>query len=324
MNTTRTLDRVVHLDERSRDFPITALVNTSAYKTTEWDCNTYNDQGTEGACVGFGWGHELASTPAPVPTNASQSLAIYRRAQQLDVWDGEAYSGTSVLGGAKAVAELRNNVGEPYLKEYRWAFGLSDLLLALSHQGPVVLGVNWYSGMFNVGPDGYLRVGGTLSGGHCLLALAVNLTLAEGFTGEPGDPSNLDLEKSYVVLHNSWGQDWGVGGKCKMTLLDIQRLLNEQGEACVPVLRSTDATVVVVPTEPTAPVEPTSPVQPIAPVEPIAPEEPIVSTQTFFSVSRTSTFHSNHPGLRKARIFNSYEEARRAGLRPCYICRPTP
>lgn len=315
MTTTRTLDRIVHFDERSRNFPITAVVNTSAYKTTVWECETYNDQGSEGACVGFGWGHELASTPAPVPTDYSKSLAIYKRAQQLDVWPGENYSGTSVLGGAKAVMELRNNVGEPYMSEYRWAFGLSDLILALSHQGPVVLGLNWYSGMFNTDTSGWLRVSGTLSGGHCLLALGVNVVLAPGFTGEPTMLEHLNLDASYILLHNSWGRDWGMGGKAKMSLRDMQRLLSEGGDACVPVVRSTDQTVVV-PTEPTGPSP--APVKPIKPIDPSAPKK------KFFAVARTNVFHDTHPGLRASREFDDFDEARRAGLRPCNICRPTP
>jgi hypothetical protein len=306
MTTTRVLDRRVQFDEKSRNFPITAVVNTSEYKTTNWECNTYNDQGSEGACVGFGWGHELAAVPAPVPTDYAKSLAIYKRAQQLDQWEGEAYSGTSVLGGAKAVAELRNNVGEPYLKEYRWAFGLQDLILALSHQGPVVLGLNWYSGMFNTDAQGYLRVTGELSGGHCLLAVGVNIVLAAGFTGTPTRLEHIDLDRSFVVLHNSWGQDWGVSGRCRMTLRDMQRLLSEQGEACVPVVRTTDATAVI----PTDPIEP-------APVKP-------KGRKRFFTVSRSSVFHSSHPGLREAKVFESYEEARKTGLRPCAVCKPTP
>ncbi len=112
------------------------------------------------------------------------ALAIYKRAQQLDIWPGENYSGTSVLGGAKAVKELKNNVGESYISEYRWAFGIEDLIRALAYQGPVVLGLNWYAGMFNSDTAGWLRVTGALVGGHCLLALGVIVIAAPGFDGQ--------------------------------------------------------------------------------------------------------------------------------------------
>lgn len=304
MTTTRTLDRVVHFDERSRNFPIRAVVNTNAFKTTTWECNTFNDQGQEGACVGFGWSHELASTPAPVPTNNTVAFSLYKRAQQLDPWPGENYSGTSVLAGAKAVQELKNNVGQSYIAEYRWAFGLPDLLLALAHTGPVVLGLNWYEGMFDTDPLGFLRRTGALSGGHCILALGVYIVLVAGFTGEPTQLSHLDLDNSYIVLHNSWGKDWGTGGKAKISLRDMQTLLAEDGEACVPMVRNVDAVI-----------SPTDPVPP-APVKPKGKGK-------FYAVRNSSVFHVNHPGIRENRVFASYAEARRLGLRPCAICRPT-
>ncbi len=316
MTTNRTLDRVVHFDERSRNFPIRAAINTGAFKTTTWDCHTYNDQGTQGACVGFGWSHELAAQPYPVPTNATLATQIYKRAQQLDVWPGEDYSGTSVLGGAKAVSELRNNIGEPYISEYRWAFGISDVLLALSHQGPVVLGLNWYSGMFDTDYYGYLRVSGSLAGGHCLLATGVNLEPAPDHEGEMTELSHIDPSGSYIILHNSWGKDWGVGGKARMTLQDMTRLLSEQGEACVPMVRAVDFVeppVIVVEDEPAEPDVPTPPPVP-------KPKK----QANFFSASRSNVFHGSHPGIRQQRKFSSYEEARRKNLRPCNVCRPQP
>ena len=299
----RTLDRLPQFDERSRNFPITAVVNTSVYTSKTWPCEIYNDQGEEGACVGFGWSHELASEPAVVPTNYDVAFALYKRAQALDSWPGDNYSGTSVLAGAKAVQELRNNVGVQYMPEYRWAFGLSDLLLALAHQGPVVLGLNWYTGMFNVDSAGYLRVSGDLAGGHCLLAVGVYIVSA---VAEPTSLDQIDLDASYVILHNSWGRTWGIGGKCKMTLRDMQRLLNEQGEACVQMVRNVDQ--VIVPADPVGP----SP----APVKP-------GKSKKYFSVRNSTVYHDFHPGLLKYKEFDSVAEARRLRLRPCSVCKPS-
>jgi hypothetical protein len=285
-----------------------ALVTNNVYQTKFWDCNTWNDQGNEGACVGFGWSHELAATPEVVPTNATIALSIYHRAQALDQWPGEAYSGTSVLAGAKAVSELRNNVGEPYLKEYRWAFGLSDLILALGNQGPAVLGLNWFTGMFSPDSNGFLHVTGNVEGGHCLLALGVYIVPKAGVTN-PTALSDLDLDKSYILVHNSWGQDWGQGGRAKITLRDMQILLDStnDGEACIPVVRTSD---VVAP-----PISPTDPKPNPAPVV------PKVETN-FFSVRRSNVFHDYHPGLKVYKTFSTREEAVKAGLRPCNVCRP--
>lgn len=306
-NETRTLDRVVSFDEKSRAYPIMGLLGAvNEYKTQVWDLNVWNDQGQEGACVGFGWSHELAATPEVVPTNATVALEIYHRAQKLDEWPGESYSGTSVLAGAKAVKERVNNVGTPYMSEYRWAFGLSDLILALGYQGPAVLGVNWYNNMFDTDANGYVHPTGGVAGGHCILALGVVVVPKPGVTN-PTALTDLDLDQSYIILHNSWGRDWGQNGRAKITLTEMQILLDNQGEACIPVVRTSDQSVVA----------------PVVPGPDPAPVKP-KNNKEYFAVARTYVFHGTHPGLRKARIFATYEDARKAGLRPCGICRPTP
>jgi hypothetical protein len=207
------LDRLVEFDQRSRAYPIRALVADKAPRSYHWSCDVWNDQGAEGACVGFAWSHELSARPVVQRTTETEARAIYHRARMLDVWPGENYEGTSVIAGAKAVQERGG------LVSYRWAFGLDDLLLSVGYRGPVVLGVNWYSGMWDTDAKGYIQVGGQLLGGHALLCRGVNI---------PG---------RYFTLRNSWGQDWGVGGDCRISFDHMARLLHEQGEACVPVRR---------------------------------------------------------------------------------------
>lgn len=208
------LDRIVQFDERSRDFPITSIIDETKPRTRWWRHTAKLDQGKEGACVGFAWAHELNASPIEVSgMDDAFAQRLYKRAQQIDEWPGEDYSGTSVLAGAKAVGELG------YLDEYRWAFGIDDVLLTLSHFGPVILGVNWYSGMYT--PDGnqYIRPSGYLAGGHAIMAIAYS------------------HEAQEIWLLNSWGRDWGWDGLCRMRVSDVVRLLNEKGEACVPVVR---------------------------------------------------------------------------------------
>lgn len=207
------LDRIVEFDETSREFPIRTLVPKKPRSYT-WRCDAWLDQGREGACVGFSWSHELAARPKPVGGLTDDfAHAVYKRAQKLDQWPGETYSGTSVIAGAKAVQELG------YVGEYRWAFGLDDLILAVGYAGPAVLGVNWYEGMFRPDEKGYIHPSGNLSGGHAILCHSVN------------------VKKRYFKLHNSWGSDWGNKGECFVSFDDMDRLLKEQGEACVPIQR---------------------------------------------------------------------------------------
>lgn len=231
----RTFDREVRFDERSRNFPITAGLTDYPLRGYTWSCDAYNDQGREGACVGFAWSHDLNARPYVVPADATVATAIYKRAQQIDEWAGEAYEGTSVLAGAKATKERLNATSQSYLEEYRWAFGTNDLLLALGYKGPAVIGVNWYTGMFDTDAAGYIRKTGSLAGGHAVLARGFAPIYLD--KNGPRNYSNLDKQKSFVLIRNSWGKTWGSNGDCKITIADLDALLREGGDACVPVLR---------------------------------------------------------------------------------------
>jgi hypothetical protein len=206
------LDRLPEFDERSRSYPIRGLVPQTPRSFT-WRCDTWLDQGTEGACVGHGWAHEAAARPVPRQVTSADAMAIYRRARQLDQWPGEDYSGTSVIAGAKATKE------RGWLREYRWGFSLNDALTAISRHGPCVLGLDWWTGMFAPDLNGQVHVTGRLEGGHCILAVGVN------------------VKRRTVTLHNSWGHGWGVGGRCFISWDDLGGLLADGGECAVPVLR---------------------------------------------------------------------------------------
>jgi hypothetical protein len=214
------LGRLTEFDERSRDFPIRALLEIRpAPRSYTWRCGVHLDQGQEGACVGFSWAHELAARPAVNAVDDVLARKIYRRAQELDQWPGSAYSGTSVLAGAKAVQEAGG------MAEYRWAFGLQDLVDGLGYAGPAVLGIDWHEGMFRPASDGRIRPTGPVLGGHAILAYRVVTPLR----GRPDQ----------IWLRNSWGPGWGVGGDAWLSWDDMAQLLDAAGEACIPVGRRT-------------------------------------------------------------------------------------
>jgi hypothetical protein len=162
------------------------------------------------------------------PADDALALSIYKRAQQIDQWEGENYSGTSVLAGMKAATEAG------YFDEYRWAFGVEDLVRAVGYHGPAVLGVDWYEGMFAPDGDGYLRMTGALAGGHAICMPGVRCIFPKGKTKVF---SNLDLDASWATLHNSWGANWGAAGRARISLRDLDALLKNGGEAAIPVLR---------------------------------------------------------------------------------------
>jgi len=173
--------------------------------------------------VGASCAHELIAKPKPVRgiTMKFAREQVYWEAQKIDPWPGGSYpgaspvyGGTSVLCGVKVLQKLG------YIKEYRWSFSLSDLILAVGHIGPAILGLVWYEGMFEPHSCGYLHIGGKVSGGHAILCRGVN------------------VKEGYFLLHNSWGAKWGKEGTAKVSFEEMQRLLKEEGEAVVPLVRA--------------------------------------------------------------------------------------
>lgn len=211
--TDRVFDRIPRFDERSRQYPIRTLLPARKPRSYTWGGAPHLDQGEEGACVGHGWAHEVAANPNGLPVTSKDAFAIYKRAQQIDDWEGEEYSGTSVLAGAKAVAE------RGWMAEYRWAFTLDDALSSLAWAGPIVIGVNWYEGMTDPNSKGYLKPSGELLGGHCVMVKGLNVAYKR------------------VIVHNSWGTSWGRRGDAYLSFTDFGRLQRESGEVCVPVKR---------------------------------------------------------------------------------------
>lgn len=211
-NVHRVLDRIAMFDDRSRDYPIRALLRADAKpRSYTWACAVHLDQGAEGACTGFAVSQEAAARPKVVSGITDEiGRVVYRRAQQIDEWPGENYEGSSVLAAVKAGTERK------WYSGYRWAFGEGDLSLAVGHYGPAVLGVNWYTSMFSPNAQGLIKIGGIIEGGHAILCNGYN------------------AKAQMYRLHNSWGANWGVRSACYIRAADIVRLLAEDGEACVP------------------------------------------------------------------------------------------
>ena len=218
------LDRQIQFDDRSRAYNVADLwaeartEQQTLPRSYTWSCDVNLDQGNEGACVGFAWTHEKAAKPR-VDRNVTNFLAseFYHRCLQVDEFPGEEDNGTSVLAGAKVAVERQ------WISEYRWAFGLTDALTALSRHGTVVFGLNWFSEMMRPNSDGFLKPRGQYEGGHAIMGRGVN------------------VRKRFVLLHNSWGSDWGGTefgpGTAKIDWDDLGMLLEAQGECCVPVVR---------------------------------------------------------------------------------------
>ena len=100
-------------------------------------------------------------------------------------------------------------------------FSLDDLVLAVGYKGPVVMGTNWYSSMWDTDDNGWFPEGvsGEVVGGHCWLVRGVNVTRKE------------------FLCRNSWGVNWGLYGDFRLKFDEMSQLLAASGEGCVPMGR---------------------------------------------------------------------------------------
>lgn len=236
------LDRIVQFDQRSRNYPIREVTvkNPRSY-TWRVDVPFLIDQGREGACVGFSVLNELQARPAEVRIGDAQqsnqyAVNLYYNAQRIDPWEGGAYpgaspfyDGTSVLAGVKVAQSLG------YFTEYRWAFGIEDLVYGVGHNGPAVIGIAWYETNYNPDADGFIWRKGQKVGGHAVLVRAIKCVWLPEAVSTPLSErtfGQLDLDKSYVTVRNSWGV-WGHNGSgdCYVTLRELSAWLQDQGEA---------------------------------------------------------------------------------------------
>lgn len=246
--TNKGLGRAYQQDLRSLNYLIRSQIEPSLVKKPRsytWYVPMTLDQGPDGACVGFGYSHELAARPQSVTgINYSFAMALYFDIQRIDPWVGgaypgaeEFYEGTSVLSGAQLLRE------RGFYTSYYWALTAREVAEGIAYKGPAVLGLNWHEGMFEPDANGFLNDTGPVYGGHCVLAHSVTIKykLSLKFWRER-TWDDVDWEKSYVTIHNSWGPSWGNNGTAKIRLSNLAGLLSRQGEACFPI-RSSKTTV---------------------------------------------------------------------------------
>lgn len=239
------LDRRYQLDWRSLDYPVGTDLIGRRPRSYTWNLSHWFDQGQEGACVAFALSHELSAKPQVV-VGVTEEFArgSYHQIQHIDEWLGcavgpeckisqstlrDKYEGTSVLAGAKYMTSLG------FYSGYRWGLSLEETVLGLGYDGPAVLGLDWSEGMFEPDEDGFLHPIGRWIGGHAIAAIGVKIKFKPGTWWRKRTWADVDLQRSYVLLHNSWGRSWGQDGRAKLSLADLGILLDRRGDAMFPV-----------------------------------------------------------------------------------------
>lgn len=208
----RKFGRTYIADERDEDFPIRAKATSRTnryWNNTGW----WGDQKATPLCVGYAFAHWYEDGPIthsakPVPVAKPQ--VVYDLAQELDEWEGTAYSGTSIRAGAKAMKVLG------YISEYRWTYDLPTMIATVLELGPVVVGTTWWSDMFVPNKAGVIRATGFVCGGHAYVINGVNVA------------------KKLFRLKNSWGKTWALNGSAFISFADMAMLIEQMdGECCL-------------------------------------------------------------------------------------------
>jgi hypothetical protein len=224
------LGRHVQHDPRSRGFPAPRAVAVASVVHHLYGRPL--NQGMLGSCTGNALTHTLNTLPRrqrPWKTRRVRSetdaINVYKLATELDDVPG-TYPPQDTGSTGLAVCKAGQQLG--LLDRYDHAFGLDHLLGAVQEVA-VIVGTNWYQGMFTPDADGFVApgVGDTVAGGHEYAVLGV------------------DVQAEFLWLVQSWGIGWGVtppwapgskwAGFFKLRFPVMERLLGEDGDCTVPV-----------------------------------------------------------------------------------------
>jgi hypothetical protein len=173
------------------------------------------DQGNTGTCVEHGWRSWAIAAPivSTRRVSAFPQYSLYREMITIDEWDDNDVDpdlefGTSVRAGAKVFRD------HGFLDVFRWSPNVETTVDLLAYETPIVIGVPWYTGMFEVDKNGFIDFGGRVEGGHCVCLI--------GWSQSRGAARGI----------NSWGS-WGQNGRFWILGEDLERWHREDGEFCI-------------------------------------------------------------------------------------------
>jgi len=208
------LGRHVKHDPRSLDFQ--AGLAPKIISVTHQATGLPLDQGKLGSCTANALCGALDSAPdfnGATTLNEGDAIRVYELETKIE---GKPYPPNDPGGSGLMVCKAAKQLG--MITAYHHAFGIQHALQALVMR-PVITGVNWYSSFDTPDPQTgmvQLTAGATVRGGHEIV-------------------DGIDADKQLVWFWNSWGTQYGLGGRFCMTFDTWDRLLQEQGDVTVPV-----------------------------------------------------------------------------------------
>lgn len=214
--TERTLDWRPKWDPRSNRhrLAVTPMCASLTYRNSIMRTKAqFLDQGSEGACTGFGEEHVRALSPYPQQSSDELARQVYHEARRQDEWEGEDYEGSSVNGAMKA-ARLMGLV-----KEWKWATTPQEARHGFSYHGAGEMGSWWYEGMWDTDANGFVHPTGAKVGGHAYAIAGYKMTPEWG---------------RIYRIENSWRRTWGDNGGAWLVEADFNALLADEGELAFP------------------------------------------------------------------------------------------
>lgn len=175
------------------------------------------DQGSLGSCTANALCGALDSAPdlrGTTTLNEANAIQVYELETKLE---GKPYPPNDPGGSGLMVCKAAKQLG--MITSYSHAFGIQHALEALVTR-PVITGINWYTSFDSPDPQTGLvaiAAGATIRGGHEIVA------------------DGIDANNQLVWFWNSWGTQYGLGGRFCMAFATWDRLLQEQGDVTVPV-----------------------------------------------------------------------------------------
>jgi hypothetical protein len=212
----RRLGRHVEHDPRSRALEFSAERAPQIVSVRHQATGLPLNQGEIGSCTAEALCGALDSEPnlnGGTPLAQPEAIQLYELETELE---HKPYPPNDPGGSGLMVCKAAKKKG--LISSYKHAFGLQHALAALVLR-PVITGINWYTSFDTPDPNtGLVQIapGATVRGSHEVVA------------------DEIDADNKLVGFWNSWGPEFGLGGRFYMAFSTWEQLLEEKGDVTVP------------------------------------------------------------------------------------------